>query len=81
MRGRMQADAVCDALLAEAGALGLTGWMQACTDGSVEAVLQGDAEVLAHAIEWATRGPSDALVTSVEVDDAPGEFTSLELRA
>jgi acylphosphatase len=49
VRGRMQPPAVCEALPGEAAALGLKGWVQARLDGGVEAILQGDMEVLAAA--------------------------------
>jgi acylphosphatase len=58
---------------AQARALRLSGWVRNCVDGSVEAMVSGDAEALKKIIDWARRGPRAARVDDVsiaDVDDA-----------
>jgi acylphosphatase len=62
-----------------ARALGITGWVRNCTDGGVEAVVQGSAEAVDAIIALARRGPPSAKVTGVEVSDANGRFTAFDL--
>ena len=50
---------------------GLDGWVRNRTDGSVEAVFAGAADVVAEMVEQCRRGPSSArveAVTDVRVD-------------
>ncbi|RJG02333.1 acylphosphatase [Noviherbaspirillum sedimenti] len=56
----------------EARALGLSGWVRNRLDGSVEALVAGDADALAGIIAWAWRGPAAAQVEQVAVADADG---------
>ena len=51
-----------------ANQLGVTGWVRNCTDGSVEAVAQGEALMVGRLIEWAQRGPEIARVEKVDVE-------------
>ena len=41
------------------------GWVRNCTDGTVEALLQGDDEAVAALVAWARRGPRLARVDDV----------------
>jgi acylphosphatase len=45
---------------------GLEGWVRNCRDGSVEAVLAGDADVVAAMIEACRRGPHSARVDALD---------------
>ncbi len=62
--------------------LGVKGWVRNLPDGRVEAVLEGSRERIKELIEWAKRGPSWAVVESVEVrwEEYKGEFTDFEIR-
>jgi acylphosphatase len=53
----------------QARALGLSGWVRNRRDGSVEAVVSGNAKALEDIIEWTRRGPPAAGVTGVTVSD------------
>jgi len=53
----------------QAQALGLAGWVRNRRDGSVEALVQGDAAALQAIIAWAHRGPPAARVDRVAVTD------------
>lgn len=48
--------------------LGISGWVRNRRDGSVEALVAGDAEAVAAAIAWARRGPGSAEVEHVAVE-------------
>lgn len=68
---------------AQARALKLSGWVRNRADGSVEALVQGDAAAQRTLVEWARRGPALARVDAVivaDVDDMQlkdGEFDVL----
>lgn len=49
-----------------ARSLGLSGWVRNATDGTVEAVFEGDERLVSEAVEWCRRGPPGARVESVE---------------
>ena len=62
--------------------LGLTGWVRNCSDGSVEAVFEGEREYVDAAIEWCRQGPEAAMVSGVEVKwlDFEEEFEGFGIR-
>jgi acylphosphatase len=47
--------------------LGLRGWVRNRSDGTVEAVAEGDEAALQALVAWVHRGPPIADVTEVEV--------------
>ena len=51
-------------------ALGATGWVRNHRDGTVEALICGEADVLAALIHWSRSGPPDARVSRVDVERA-----------
>lgn len=55
----------------QAHALRVKGWVRNQWDGSVEALFEGPEDKVAEMIAWCHRGPMQAAVTSVEVEDAP----------
>ena len=57
----------------QAQALGVTGWVRNCADGSVEAHLAGDEEAVAALVERLKRGPPAARVEQVEISELPPE--------
>jgi acylphosphatase len=69
--GRVQGVGYREACVQQARALGLSGWVRNRRDGSVEAMLEGDADRLARMRDWLRRGPPAARVTAVTVIDAP----------
>jgi acylphosphatase len=54
---------------AQARALKLKGWVRNRMDGSVEAMVKGDAHALDAIVAWARRGPPLARVDEVKVDE------------
>ncbi|MDW8399558.1 MAG: acylphosphatase [Acetobacteraceae bacterium] len=73
--GRVQGVGFRDWLVAEATAAGLSGWVRNRTDGTVEALLAGEAEAVARVAEACRRGPPAARVERVaeEPADPPAE--------
>lgn len=71
--GRVQGVGFREALRAEALALGLVGWVRNRSDGSVEALLQGEAAAVDAVAAWARRGPPAARVDRVDERVAAGE--------
>jgi acylphosphatase len=71
IRGTVQGVGYRYAMRGEALRLGLSGWVRNRTDGSVEALAQGDAAAVEKLIAWARRGPPAARVQEVRVEAAP----------
>ena len=71
--GRVQGVGYRQAMCHAAARLGVAGWVRNRADGSVEAVVHGDAQALEAFIAWARRGPPAARVSGVEVSDDRGE--------
>jgi len=66
----------------QAIAAGLTGWVRNLPDGSVEAVFEGDEDVIRRAIEKCRQGPPSARVDQVDIDwqEASSEFSAFDIR-
>jgi acylphosphatase len=67
------------AMAAQARLLGITGWVRNRRDGSVEAMIAGDAGQVAEMLVWSRIGPAGAAVDNVLVETASGEFSSFEM--
>lgn len=79
-RGRVQGVWFRESMRQEAERLGVTGWVRNRIDGAVEAVVQGAPDAVDAIIAWARRGPRDASVASLEVEEARGDFGRFEKR-
>ena len=80
IRGRVQGVWFRESMRLEAERLAVTGWVRNRMDGSVEAVVQGDAAAVEAMVRWARRGPQAAEVSAVDVSEAEGDFRSFEKR-
>ena len=82
IHGRVQGVYYRASMVAEATRLGLHGWVRNRADGSVEALAQGGASAVQALVDWARRGPPQALVERVDVADAePQTLPPFEQRA
>lgn len=78
--GRVQGVWFRGSMAREAQRLGVTGWVRNRADGSVEAMVAGTAEQVAAIMNWARRGPPNAVVAHVAVELGAGEFGSFAQR-
>jgi acylphosphatase len=78
VHGRVQGVGFRESLRYEAEMRGLRGWVRNRREGTVEAVLAGDPTEVDEVVAWARRGPPSARVTTVEVHEIEGHFTSFE---
>lgn len=58
------------ALQDEARKLGVAGWVRNRSDGSVEALAQGEGDAIEALIAWARQGPPAARVSEVQITPA-----------
>jgi acylphosphatase len=61
--------------------LGVLGWVRNRSDGTVEAVFEGDQAQVDAMLSWCQEGPSHARVTDVKIDweKYAGEFTRFDV--
>jgi acylphosphatase len=78
--GRVQGVWFRESMRREAERLNVVGWVRNCSDGSVEAVVQGSTEAVDALIEWARGGPPQARVERIILTDAQGHYTVFEKR-
>jgi len=69
IRGCVQGVGYRDAMIAAARACGVTGWVRNRVDGTVEVLIQGEADAVARAISWCRRGPAPARVTAIDITE------------
>ena len=79
VRGRVQGVGFRYALADVAQEAAVAGWVRNRMDGSLEALVQGDAPAVERVIAWCRRGPPAARVADVDaaaaaVDPRLGEF-------
>lgn len=65
IHGRVQGVWFRGSMQAEARRLGVGGWVRNRSDGSVEALIAGEAASVRRLVDWARSGPSGARVTKV----------------
>lgn len=62
--------------------LNLNGWVKNLRDGRVEAVFEGETDIVNEMIEWCKKGPVLASVTGIEVIEEPylGNYKDFSIR-
>lgn len=78
--GRVQGVGFRHAMRARARLLGVTGWVRNRGDGSVEAMIAGDAAQVEELLLWTRHGPPGARVDGVAVDPGCGEYADFACR-
>jgi acylphosphatase len=71
--GRVQGVYYRASALQEAQKLGLVGWVMNCSDGSVEALAEGEKSKLEQFIAWCQQGPEGARITGIDIRWAAAE--------
>ena len=71
IRGRVQGVGYRYSMVEAASALGVSGWVRNRRDGSVEALIQGEAGAVEKLASWCRRGPSGSHVTAIATVDVP----------
>ena len=74
--GRVQGVFFRDSTRGEAAARDVAGWARNCSDGTVEAVFEGDPQAVEQMIAFVREGPGHAAVGRVEVAEEPPEGLS-----
>ena len=81
IRGRVQGVGFRAYVAYKARSHSVAGWVRNRSDGSVEAVLHGEAQAVQAVVDAAHRGPRNARVTGVEMTGGEGEYEGFEQRA
>ena len=80
IHGRVQGVWYRDSMRREAEMLGVNGWVRNCNDGTVEAMVQGEAAAVDELVRWAQRGPELAEVSRVVIEPGSGSYAGFEMR-
>lgn len=78
--GRVQGVYFRGSLQREAENRRVAGWVRNRMDGSVEAVLHGEAGAVNAVVVWAQRGPNQAQVENVVVEPIKIPYSGFEIR-
>ena len=80
-RGRVQGVFFRDSVRREAERRGVAGWARNCSDGTAEAVFEGDADAVEAMVAFVRGGPGHAEVSDVdEVDETPEGVSGFSVR-
>jgi acylphosphatase len=62
---------------------GVNGWVRNRSDGTVEAVFEGDSEKVDQVVDWCKKGPPMASVLDIKIDeiDNTGEYKNFSIRS
>jgi len=81
VRGVVQGVGFRISLARVARARGAAGWVKNRMDGAVEAVFEGESEMVDGVVDWCREGPRGARVEGIDVDDEePEGLTGFEIR-
>ena len=73
VHGRVQGVFFRDSARRRADAVGVAGWARNRSDGTLEAVFEGEAGAVASLVAWCGEGPRGAAVDRLEESDEPPE--------
>jgi acylphosphatase len=70
-----------DSVREAASARGVSGWVRNCSDGTVEAVFEGDPDAVEALVAFCREGPGHAKVESLDVaNEEPESLAGFDLR-
>jgi acylphosphatase len=79
--GRVQGVFFRQGAVNQARTLGVDGWVRNASDGTVEAYLKGEEAAVERMIGWMRRGPSNARIEDVSIQQAElEELTGFSVR-
>lgn len=79
--GRVQGVGYRMTTVQKAKQVGVQGWVKNLPDGRVEAVFEGEQEVVRRIVQWCHQGPSSAQVEAVAVNcESPQGLHGFETR-
>jgi acylphosphatase len=79
--GRVQGVFFRDSIRQRASSRRVAGWVANRSDGSVEAVFEGDSDSVESLVEYSREGPRSAEVEDLEVfDEEPEGLSGFEIR-
>ena len=76
IRGLVQGVGYRWSMVQAAKRIGLRGWVRNRRDGSVEALVAGEASAVEELIRWARQGPEGARVDAVDVGEPTGAIAA-----
>lgn len=79
IHGRVQGVFFRDTMRREAQSLGVTGWVRNHSDGTVQAVVQGEPANVDAIVRWAQRGPPLAQVERIDIAEGVGNYPRFEI--
>jgi acylphosphatase len=79
IHGRVQGVFFRDSMRSEAQYLAVSGWVRNRSDGTVEALVQGEPDAVDALVRWAHRGPERARVEQVEIEQGDGNYSNFEV--
>ena len=77
--GRVQGVYFRESMRIEAQNLGVAGWVCNRSDGTVEAVVHGEAPIVDAIVRWAQRGSDHSHVDRVEIQPEQGAYSNFEV--
>ena len=81
VHGRVQGVFFRDSARREAERAGVAGWVRNCSDGTVEAVIEGYEDAVARMVAWLGEGPRSADVEHVDVtEEEPEGLSGFQVR-
>jgi acylphosphatase len=79
--GRVQNVFFRDSVRQEASSRGVAGWVRNRSDGTAEAVFEGDADAVAALVDYCRAGPGDARVDQLDVEtEEPEGLSGFDVR-
>lgn len=76
--GRVQGVFFRESMCRKAAQLEISGWVRNLRDGTLEAMMQGEAAQVEALIAWARRGPPAAQVEKMDISEGSGEYSGFE---